>query len=217
MALPRSRTKTDWRAMTAKHQRVYCTASAAEGRDMRVFAVMWPDCGRPYSALAPDVAAAVRQSLCRAGVTKAERERILAGGAVDTLECRPCRVPEAMSADGETRAKFLPEPIAEKLAAEPCSAVETFAATPDATLMALCRAVWPGAKAKARVRAVNERARRSMASATPIQAVYALILALLEPGFAMSPEQRSEAVSAPTGTTAAGEGRSVAPAGALAP
>ena len=49
------------------------------------------------------------------------------------------------------------------------------------------------------------------------QAVYALTLALLEPGFAMSPEQRSEAVSALTGTTAAGEGRSVAPAGALAP
>lgn len=188
---------------------------------MRVFAVMWPDCGWPYSALAPDVAAAVRQSLRRAGVTKAERERILAGGGVDTFECRPCRVPEAMSADGEARAKFLPDPIAEKLAAEPCSAVEMFAAMPDATLMALCRAVWPGAKAKARVRAVNERARsgrarRPMASATPLQAVYALILALLEPGFAMSPEQRSEAVSAPTGTTV-GEGRSVAPAGALAP
>ena len=189
---------------------------------MRVFAVMWPDCGRPYSALAPDAAAAMRQSLRRAGVTKPERERILAGGAMDTFECRPCRVPEAMSAVGEARAKFLPEPIAEKLAAEPCSAVEAFAALPDEALMALCRAVWRGAKAKARVPAVYERARRGhtrrpMASATRLQAVYALTLALLEPGFAMSPEQRSEVVSVPTGTTAAGEGRSVAPAGALAP
>lgn len=115
---------------------------------MRVFAVKWPDCGRLYSALAPDAAAAVRQSLHRAGVTKAEHERILASGAVDTFDCRPRRIPEAMPADGEARAKFLSETIAEKLAAEPCSAVETFAAMSDATLMALCRAVWPGAKAK---------------------------------------------------------------------
>ena len=100
--------------------------------------------------------------------------------------------------------------------------VEVFAALPDETLAGLCRAVWPGVKAKARVPAVHERqrsgrARRPMASATRLQAVYALSLALLDPGFAGGPERCSEADSALIGTESTGEARSEAPAGALAP
>ena len=189
---------------------------------MRVFFVKWPDRDKAGWMLAPDPATAAHRSLRGVGVDKADREHILAGEHVRAAACRPYRVPEAMSADGEAQAKFLPEPIAKKLALEPCSAVEAFAALPDETLIALCRTVWPGAKAKARVPAVHERqrsgrTRRPMSSATRLQAIYALTLALLEPGFAEGPWRRSEAVSALTGTTVACEGCSVAPAGALAP
>ena len=100
--------------------------------------------------------------------------------------------------NGEAQAKFLPERFAESEAlsgmlgqsatVEPCPAVEAFAALPDETLMHLCRATLPGRKAKVRVPAVAERfragrSRRPVSSTTRLQAVYALSLALLEPGF----------------------------------
>ena len=155
---------------------------------MRVFLVKVPDNDGSGLMLAPD-AAAVHRSLRRAGLAKAERERILAAGHARALECRPGRV----RMNGEAQAKFVPERLAGRLGQsevfEPCPAVEAFAALPDETLMRLCRATFPGRKAKVRVPAVAERFRagrtcRPASSATRLQAVYALSLALLEPGFA---------------------------------
>ena len=162
---------------------------------MRVFLVMVPDNDGSGLMLASDEAAAVHRSLRRAGLAKAERERILAAGHARALECRPSRV----RMNGKAQAKFLPEQFAESEAlpellgqsvtVEPCPEVEAFAALPDETLMRLCRATFPGRKAKVRVLAVAERfragrTRRPASSATRLQAVYALSLALLEPGFA---------------------------------